>query len=297
MKRIIYILAPAILSVPLLTGCADEGAQNAQDESTVTVDEAQNAVTSSLVKIDSEIFSLPSPIQTAILMHKKEISYREELLNPLANEKKYINQYQKSLNMGVYGADLAYLSNFNNSQKKLDYFKVVESLATDLDIRNNIDQSLIDRFAKNIDVQDSLYKLNADLFKAGDKYLKQNDEYEVATLILAGGWVEALYLAIDAAIQDDSFKTRIGEQGFAVNSLVNLLKKHDSPQTIELAGKMAELSKQFEGLVINYAYVKPITDAADKVTYLNSKSNVQISEEQLAEIARQVTEIRKSITQ
>ena len=60
---------------------------------------------------------------------------------------------------------------------------------------------------------------------------------------------------------------------------------------------MAELSKQFEGLVINYAYVKPITDAADKVTYLNSKSNVQISEEQLAEIARQVTEIRKSITQ
>jgi hypothetical protein len=142
-----------------------------------------------------------------------------------------------------------------------------------------------------------LYKLNADLFKAGDKYLKQNGEDEVATLILAGGWIEALYLALDAAAQDETFQSRIGEQGFAVNSLVNLLRRHDSPQTIELANKMESLSSKFEGLVIEYTYMKPITDATEKVTYLNSKSKVQISDEQLAEIAKQVTEIRNFITQ
>lgn len=297
MKRIFYFMASAWLTVPLLTGCADETAQKTQEDSAVSVDDAKNAVTSSLVKIEGEIFSLPSPVQTAILMHKKEIAYNERLLNPLNSEKKYINQFQKAINMGVYGADLAYLSNFNNSQMKLDYFKVVESIATDLDIRNNIDQSLIDRFAKNIDIQDSLYKLNADLFKAGDKYLKQNGEDEVATLILAGGWIEALYLALDAAAQDETFQSRIGEQGFAVKSLVNLLRRHDSPQTIELANKMESLSSKFEGLVIEYTYMKPITDATEKVTYLNSKSKVQISDEQLAEIAKQVTEIRNFITQ
>ena len=208
-----------------------------------------------------------------------------------------MNQSSQALNLGVYGADLAYLSNYNNAQLKLDYFKVVEDLATELNIRNNIDQSLIDRFASNIDSRDSLYKLNANLFKAADQYLKQNDEEEVAALVLSGGWIEALHLSMQAAESNDAMRNRIGEQGTAVRSIVNLLKRSTEPSTLELAAKMAALAELFEGLNMTYTYVKPIPDASQRISYLNSKSKVELSDEQLALIAVQVDAIRNMIIQ
>ncbi|MDG1260393.1 MAG: hypothetical protein P8O05_01430, partial [Flavobacteriales bacterium] len=301
MKRTIHPLLATTAAFGLLfASCGDEPKDTNVEDVTqeVSVEEAnENAVTSKLVKLDSEIFSLPSPVQTAVLLSKSEIPYNDALLNPVAKVNSYMNQSSQALNLGVYGADLAYLSNYNNAQLKLDYFKVVEDLATELNIRNNIDQSLIDRFASNIDNRDSLYKLNANLFKAADQYLKQNDEEEVAALVLSGGWIEALHLSMQAAESNDAMRNRIGEQGTAVRSIVNLLKRSTEPSTLELAAKMAALAELFEGLNMTYTYVKPIPDASQRISYLNSKSKVELSDEQLALIAVQVDAIRNMIIQ
>jgi hypothetical protein len=295
--RTLVLALPAAAMV-FLVGCADEKTteESSEEVPEVSVDEANdNAVTSSLLKLDSEIFSLPSPVQTALLLEKNDIAFKEELLNSIANEERYINLFKKALNMGVYGADLAYLSNFNNAQMKLDYFKVVDNLAGDLDIRNNIDQSIIDRFAANIDNPDSLYALNARLFKAADQYLKQNDDNDIASLILAGGWIEALYLSVDAARNNDALRNRIAEQGIAARSLVNLLSRSEDPQTLELASKLALLASDFKGVEYEYEYVKPITDPSERVTYLNSKSRVGMSDKQLDILADRVADIRQYI--
>lgn len=301
MKRTIHPLLATTAAFGLLfASCGDEPKDTNVEDVTqeVSVEEAnENAVTSKLVKLDSEIFSLPSPVQTAVLLSKSEIPYNDALLNPVEKLNSYMNQSSQALNLGVYGADLAYLSNYNNAQLKLDYFKVVEDLATELNIRNNIDQSLIDRFASNIDSRDSLYKLNANLFKAADQYLKQNDEEEVAALVLSGGWIEALHLSMQAAESNDAMRNRIGEQGTAVRSIVNLLKRSTEPSTLELAAKMAALAELFEGLNMTYTYVKPIPDASQRISYLNSKSKVELSDEQLALIAVQVDAIRNMIIQ
>ena len=301
MKRTIHPLLATIAVFGLLfASCGDTPKDTNVEDLTeeVSVEEAnENAVTSKLVKLDSEIFSLPSPVQTAVLLSKSEIPYNDALLNPVAKVTSYMNQSSQALNLGVYGSDLAYLSNYNNAQLKLDYFKVVEDLATDLNIRNNIDQSLIDRFASNIDSRDSLYKLNANLFKAADQYLKQNDEEEVAALVLSGGWIEALHLSMQAAESNDAMRNRIGEQGTAVRSIVNLLKRSTEPSTLELAAKMAALAELFEGLNMTYTFVKPIPDASQRVSYLNSKSKVELSDEQLAMIVVQVDAIRNMIIQ
>lgn len=284
----------------LLFSCADEKTSDEKNDEPqeVSVQEAnENAVTPNVLKIESEIFSLPSPVQTALLLEKNEVDFDEALLNPISNEELYINQFKKSLNMGVYGADLAYLSNYNNAQLKLDYFKVVDQLAGDLNIRGNIDQSIIDRFAANIDNQDSLYALNARLFQAADRYLKETEDTQIASLILAGGWVEALYLAVKAADENPDLRKRIGEQGIAARSLVNLLSKIEDPETLKLASKLAQLASDFKDVEYQYEYVKPITDASERVTYLNSKSDVELSDKQLAIINDRIAEIRQFIIQ
>jgi len=283
----------------LFAACGSEGGDKQVTEpGEVSLDDANNnAMGQSLLKIDKEIFSLPSPVQTAILLKKNAIEYNEDLLNNTESEKRYINRFQKALNMGVYGADLAYLSNFNNTQLKLEYFKVVEKIVNDLDIRNHIDQGLIDRFAANIDKQDSIYALNAELFNAVDRYLKQNEETEVAALILTGGWIEALHLTLGVATPNVELRNRVGEQAIAAKSLIRLLSRIDDPQVKELSAKMQPLVDAFARLDMTYEYVKPITDASNRITYLNSRSSVNINDDQLADIKRGIAEVRAFITQ
>lgn len=280
-----------------LFSCSDEP-KTGQPETISDEIEVQsdNAAIPSMLKMDGEIFSIPSPVQTAILFKRMNVEYNSSLLNDVGNAENYTNRFQKALNLGVYGADLAYLSNYQDNQKKLNYFKAITDLSEDLDIQNSIDQSLIDRFAANRDNPDSLYSINAALFKAGDQYLKENQEDEVATLILTGGWIEAMHIAVQAAKGDPIFLGRVGEQKHAIKSVLGLLSKLDSEQAMALSMKFQDLKTIFDGLEYTYKFEKPITDGAEKVTYFNSKSSVEIDEPTFIEIENKVSEIRQFIT-
>jgi len=257
---------------------------------------SNDSVTPSMLKMDGEIFSIPSPVQTAILFKKMNVEYNSSLLNEVQSAENYTSRFQKALNLGVYGADLAYLSNYQDNQKKLNYFKTITDLSEDLDIRNSVDQDLIDRFAANRDNADSLHSINAALFKAGDQYLKENQEDEVATLILTGGWIESMHIAVQAAKANPIFLGRVGEQKHAVESVLGLLSKLDSENAKALSTKFKDLQLIFAGLEYNYKFEKPITDGAEKVTYFNSKSSVDIDEPTFLEIEKKVNEIRQFIT-
>ncbi len=289
--------AGCLLVFPACNDGPEKSKENSEPGEIAIDDVGGSGVGSSLMKLDHEIFSLPSPVQTAILLKKNAVDYDEDLVNPVTASKRYINRIQKALNMGVYGADLAYLSNFNNNQLKLDYFKVVDQMVSELDIRNHIDQSLIDRFAENIDVRDSLYALNAELFNAADRYLKQNDANEVAALILTGGWVEAMHLTMGSAMAHEDIRNRVGEQANAARSLAKLIKNMADPQLDQLVEQLNSVNEAFSDLGVTYEYVKPITDPSEKVTYINSKSKVEMSDEQLKRISNEITVLRNYIIQ
>lgn len=302
MNSSIYkVYAPWLMGCALLLSACGGGEQATESDTAATeevsIDDANNAIGQGLLKLDREIFSLPSPVQTAILLQKNAVAYDESLINAIASESRYLNRTQKALNLGVYGADLAYLSNFNNTQLKTDYLRVVEKIATDMDIRNHIDQSLIDRFAMNIDNRDSIYSLNAELFNSVDRYLKESGESHIAALILTGGWVEGMHITLGSAMSNTQVRNRVGEQASAARSLRKLILRMEDPALSELEQMLAELNESFQELEFNYSYVKPITDAAERVTYLNSKSSVTMTDEQLATITERVNAIRNYIIQ
>lgn len=302
MKSSIYkVYAPWLMGCALLLSACGGGEQATESDTAATeevsIDDANNAIGQGLLKLDREIFSLPSPVQTAILLQKNAVAYDESLINDISSEARYLNRTQKALNLGVYGADLAYLSNFNNTQLKTDYLRVVEKIATDMDIRNHIDQSLIDRFAINIDNRDSIYSLNAELFNSVDRYLKESGESHIAALILTGGWVEGMHITLGSAMSNKEVRNRVGEQASAARSLRKLIMRMEDPALSDLEKMLAELSESFQELGFNYTYVKPITDAAERITYLNSKSSVTMTDEQLATITERVNAIRNYIIQ
>ncbi|MFZ4784771.1 MAG: hypothetical protein ACOYLH_04785 [Flavobacteriales bacterium] len=257
-----------------------------------------NSVSSSgTIKLNGQIISIPSPNQLAILVQKANVPFKPEVLSDLSKRELYLDEYKKSMNLGVYGADLAYLANYGQAQKANDYFDAVGKLAGELEVLEHIDGKLVSRLSNNISQRDSVLKLSGQFFHSADKYLKNSQRADLAGLILFGGWIESLHLAVEAASVSAEVKTRIAEQKHACSSLNNLLKEMNNSAMDPIKKELDMLTSLYNSLESTYEYEKPITDSKEKTTYIRSNSSVKMSDEQMAEIKNRIEVIRTLITQ
>lgn len=282
------VMAVLSFSVFLITSCSN----NSNTGDVPPVDSLQNTV----LKINGEIFSIPSPIQFTTLIKKSGAVYNKEILNPANKSASYSTTFSKALNLGIYGADLGYVIVYDQTQDAIAYLKTTKQVSDDLGLVGVFNENMIDRFTKNIGNKDSLLVLTADAFRMGDAYLKDNDRMDVSTLILAGGWIESLYLAtnISKAKPNEDIKNRIAEQKLSLQSVIKSLAQYNVEP--ELMDKLKDLSTVYDGIEFKYKYEKPTTDPVSKVTTINSKTEVLITPEQMESISQKIKAIRSQIT-
>ena len=59
---------------------------------------------------------IPSPLEISMLLKESGKKYNASYLNPAENRSKYNSNYQKALNLGVYGTDLGYTNIYEQNQ-------------------------------------------------------------------------------------------------------------------------------------------------------------------------------------
>jgi len=291
-----------IVAVFVFAQCSSEPqtADN-QDEvqSVQTKNDKETKDQSNIMNFDGQLFSIPSPIQTASLIKSSGMEFNSDLANSPSNIDNYTTAYKQALNLGVYGADFAYISFYGQDQSSLQYMKNIRTLIEALDLTSAIDKELADRIAQNISNKDSLMAISSAMFRSTDNYLKNSDRNDVAALILTGGFIESLYFSANLAKMDKSgeLAKRIGEEKQTVLSLLQLLAKNDDPNFKGLVDEFAGLAAAFSNVEVNYEYNRPQTDPVKKTTKITSKSSVTVSGESLDEILIKTSAIRTFITE
>lgn len=283
-----------LLSVTALltTGCGGDDAANTDE--LPPVDSTQTTI----LNVNGEIFSIPSPIQTAFLIKNSGATYSKEVLNPANKSSQYSTNFSKALNLGIYGADLGYVTIYDQTQDAIGYLNAAKKLADELGVSGAFDAQTIDRFQKNLGNKDSMLVLVGVAYRSSDIYLKNNDRNDVSGLVLAGGWLESLYFATNVykTKPNEDVKRRIAEQKSSLQSLIKLLTQYYSqPEYTEFIDNLNDLSTVFDGVEFKYTYEKPTTDAEKKMTTINSKSEVNITPEQIESISQKVKSIRTAI--
>lgn len=282
------------VGVVVLSSCGGGSDGEGDDADTVKVDTAKTA----FFKVDNALFSVPSPIQTSILLKQSGANYSKEMLNSPKNKSNYSTNFKKALNLGVYGADLGYVTIYEQTQDAIVYLQAVQQLASEVGVAGAFDAALLKRFESNLGNRDSLLGLVSVAYRASDTYLKNNQRKDVGALILAGGWLESLYFSINIAQQTKNQEVinRIGEQKNSLENLIKLLTPYyDQPEFTELLDGLIELAYDFDGVQQKYTYVKPTVDVKNKLTVIQSKTDILINENQIKSIAEKVQTIRKQI--
>lgn len=247
--------------------------------------------------LNGKVFSIPSPIETAILIKEKGGDFDGTILNAPDKVDSYANATDKALAMGIYGADLGYATIYDQSQESIKYIKSVEQLSKDLGISGAFDKVLIERFMENGNNQDSLLKFVSIAYRNGDKFLKENKREDVAVKILAGGWIESIYFASQVASKSDNteIKQRIAEQKPTLKNLVSVYKDVDSESP--LYSKLVELNTIFKQIKLETSEVTVVDDPAKKSSVFQFDSKANMADSTFASINEKITDIRNTITQ
>ena len=253
----------------------------------------------SILNVGGEIISVPSPIQTAFLINKVGVPFNKGMLNSTASLTKYSTRFLKALNLGVYGADLGYVTMYDQTQDALSYLNCVKKLGEDLGVSSAFTPELLTRFQNNFGKKDSLLGLVSTAYRQSDNYLKNNKQNEISGLILTGGWIESMSFVsqVYKVKENDEIKRRIGEQKTTIQSILKLLTPYASQKEYaDLIVKINELSNAFDGVEFKYTFQKPIVDADKGLTTITSVSEVKISPEQIKLISEKVLAIRLLIS-
>lgn len=252
-----------------------------------------------IVKYKNTLYTIPSPYQASSSIKSCDIGFKKDLLNPVENVSKYNSNFQKALNIGIYGTDLGYLNIYNQTPDLLPYFSAMKKLSEELGLTAAINDEIIAKVERNINNEDSLIHIISDTYRSIDRYLKENNRDEMGVLIVTGGWIESLYILSQNTLEANSRDviTRLGEQKYPLNNIIELLSPYyyQSIQYTKLIDDLVDLAYEFDGIIYNYVYEKPIIIQEEHTTIINSTSNVIVSEYHLRTIANKISSIRNSI--
>lgn len=292
-----------LLISSLVVSCGGEGIEVDSDQpeegDIIVVQESELDSSSALnSSINGKMFSIPSPIQMATMIRDNVSTFNEDLLTDPENVANFTTKFKRAINMGVYGADLGYATIYENNTKAVSYLSSVEKLSDELGIAGAFDQDLLERFIENGNDQDSMLVIMSEGYREGDKFLKDNEEHDVATLILTGGWIESLYFAAMSyeSSQSQEVANRIGEQKTALKTIIELLEGYNEDEFYSnLISDLKDLQVDYRLIEFNYTFIEPIHDASKHQTSIKSKSSVKMEGDVLNNIIAKIKNIRNSL--
>ncbi|MBO7144412.1 MAG: hypothetical protein J6W13_06235 [Salinivirgaceae bacterium] len=297
MKTIVHsLILLAVVSV-MATSCSNKSSKNHAKDIDLSIQNIDSL--SQTIKFSNTLFSLPSPYQLTMLVRNTGVSFNSNLLNSLENNQNYTSSFDKCVNLGVYGADLAYMSIYEQAPLIVSLFSVIKSLSNDLDLTSAFSKELVERIENNVNDKDSLMNIVSGAYRDMDVYMKETQRQREGALVLAGGWIESMYILSQLTVEtkSDALAQRIGESRQPLDNLIKILSPyyHDAPEIEGLLDELVELADIFAGVESQYTYVVPEIDAEKKMTIVKSVTKITISDDVLSEIAEKVSVIRESI--
>jgi hypothetical protein len=258
--------------VLLISSCGG----NKQEEIDATDDEIQTVGVDSQKISAQNVFNTISSRATILELTKlANAEYNVQLLNNPDDVSRYLLESSRALNLGVYGADLNVASIYDQTQESMLFFKCVSIIAKSIGVSNSFDENMGDRMTANQSNRDSTLSIITQAFKSADETLRKNNRPGTSSLLVAGAWIEGLYVACQTAkeTKNEPIVKEIFAQKESLDNLLELLQSSKLPDET--------------------AYV--LEDLKALKTIIDSKSDNVFTLDAMKELDTKITDLRTKI--
>ncbi len=299
-----WVKVPLLLAL-ILTGASCASDKGNPNEVAVSVDSLvseNGALQKSMTTAKQIFYSLPSPLETALILKRSGAAYNEDLLNKVDNVSKYTTNRSMALNLGIYSTDLSYASLFDQTQATIKFMTASKKMAEGLGILNAIDDNIVQRLEENVNNRDVIMEIISETFLNTNSTLEENDRAATGSIILVGGWIEGLYLATqlvkDVKNADSELVQRIIDQKLSLVTVLSLLEQYNSNSDVQqVLTDVRALKSVFDEIEITISDVEIIPGKSGAPATLKSKSEISIKPDSFNKLKGVVNQVRTKYIQ
>lgn len=292
MRHLIAIALPIAAFVLLMLGCRPSARRT-------TIDTELLDTSTTILTYGGTLFPIPSAWEVFELLQQQQLDYAPQLLNSTNNATRYTTSAKQALNLGIWAAEMSYLNAYSKSQEVMDVMIAVRNMCIELGVDKAIRESSLANPDSIAQQPQTLARVISQAFGLINHELGQAERADVGGLIIAGAWIESIYLLSQLALTHNNREVinRIGELQQPLNNLIDLLSPYyyKSESFTQLIDALIELQQSFKGVIYTYTYAPSTVEPEQKHIIINSKSRIVISEHLLRQIGQQVASIRAQI--
>lgn len=300
-KRLIYILLPLLI----FAACRSDQKKSTDFSKEFEVPDSviyEGDLEISEQAMEEIVQNISSPVEIAALIKAVGVPYSNQYLATTDYVDNYNTSFKQALGLGIFGADLGYQNMYNKTGGVIDYIQAIKTLADGIRVGQFFDFTTLKRLATNNQNLDSLMYISVQNFNQMDRYLRENKRSNLSSLIVAGVWIESMYLLGEVIKESPNaeLSEKIGEQKIILGNLMILLRNYErDPKFKQLIDDLTEIQEVYKDVVITLEKGEPEMVEEDGMLVIkqNDKQDIEISQETLLKIIDKTVEVRNKIIQ
>ena len=306
--KITFATVGTFLCIASLTSCLrTQTTTNLEDTEVVDSVSLANtdAATDDLNKSKTIFYTLPAPIEMASIIKETGVRFDEQLLSPLAKSSKYSSNMKMALNLGIYATDMSVTGMFNQSQRMVDYLSTLKTLTQKLGIVKILDEDMLSRLESSDLSRQEALNMISEVYINTNQYLAENNRRNIATMVMAGAWVEGVYLALNLVNPDKLNADIVGRlvaQKLSLTTMLTIIDGMNVNNSDEdltyIRSKMDEISAVFDAVEVPVSgRVSAITDAETKTTTIHANKPGTLDKDILLALKDVVSQVRNEFAE
>ena len=295
------ISLPIFLSVCVLVCHSCNTCSRSQRVSDITIDLADFDMDSSYTDMARKVFyALPTPVEMSILIKNSGIVWNADLLSNPADASKYLTHQKMALNFGVYITDLTYAGLFQQSQTALRYKLAIHQLIEGLGLQSAINANTMQSLEENINDKDILLRIISDTYASCSASLNESDRYSLTLTILAGGWIESMYIST-GTLNENLFQNENRINQLVIDQILTFDMMWHVMSELKYIPDVDDLLNEFSGLAqlfdqIGIFQTENVVINTEDASEISSSNIINVTPEDFQQIKIQIQILRNNLT-
>lgn len=244
-----------------------------EDRHSFKTEDMDDTTLTQTLESNNILYSIPSPHQISILIKEDCKFFDETLLPKKIDINQYLTSERKALVLGALGADLGYLSLYDQKSTMLQYLDNVQHLIDESKFGNYNPGEILNHLKINLYNSDSVISTISEVYRLENDAVRSSDRSQLGALVIAGGWIESFYLLnkIYSRTQNSNLFTILLQQKVVLDNLIAILKPYykKSNEFADLTDKLVELAYEYE--VVDVSFKNSPTLNKDSLTVIKCR--------------------------
>jgi len=247
--------------------------------------------------VDAVIMALPSPEEIIQYIKNNKVEFDESLLldNDISMKISSVNEKKQIL--GMYLADLAYLSSFSQTEYVPDLVKTIDYLMKDLELSPVVSEDIRSKLLNSSFASEDVFNISQQFYDSVINYLFDIDDGKTLTLISIGTFYEVMYISTNIHSDYELYKSsiyKIGEQKLLFEDLLTMTGSYKGKGLEKIYYELKLLEEPFNAIQYESEIVD-VYNTEDSILHIQSIGKSDMSNENFTEFRKVINKLRNNI--